>query len=293
MLKPKFYITDVFGSEKYTGNQLATFVDCGELETSVMQAIAREINFSETTFITSRDETDGGYNVRIFTPNNEIPFAGHPTLGTAFILKKYIMSKPAKQVVLNLGVGQIPVKFPEDETGELWMKQAEPDFGSKISVEDAAELLGISPDGVDSDFPVEEASTGLPHLVVPLKSAAALKSINFDMDVYSRMDHKIHAKSVIAFCRGGYTDKQSLMVRVFPVGYGIPEDPATGSGNGCLAAWLVKNRYFHSDNIDIKTGQGYEIGRPSQLSLKAVKEDGKIHVYVGGYVFSVAEGVWG
>ena len=111
MNKPRFFITDVFTSRKYGGNPLATFVDCGSLSHQEMQKIAKEINFSETTFITSRQPKDGGYDVRIFTPNAEVEFAGHPTLGTAYIIREKLRLTTANEVVLNLRVGKIPVTF--------------------------------------------------------------------------------------------------------------------------------------------------------------------------------------
>ncbi len=125
-----FYIVDVFGLKKFTGNQLAVFLDAGNLSTREMQLIAQEMNFSESTFILSREPINGGYDVRIFTPKSELPFAGHPTLGTAWVIREEILKKPITQLNLNLKVGQIPVTFQ----GEiLWMKQGFPAFGKIIS----------------------------------------------------------------------------------------------------------------------------------------------------------------
>src|SRR5262245_18947235 len=122
-----FYITDVFGQEKYSGNQLATFLHCRDLSTQEMQQIAREINYSETTFVVSDRPRDGGYDVRIFTPATEIDFAGHPTLGTAFVIQRYLVGQAIEHVVLNLRVGPVSVRLPvTSDESLLWMRQAEP-----------------------------------------------------------------------------------------------------------------------------------------------------------------------
>ena len=128
-----FYLVDVFGQEKYAGNQLAVFMNAGGLSTAEMQKIANEMHFSETTFILSSEKRNGGYDVRIFTPNSEIPFAGHPTLGTAYVIKHFMEDDKEDKVVLNLKVGQIPVSFKKDGDQEmLWMKQVPPIFGPII-----------------------------------------------------------------------------------------------------------------------------------------------------------------
>jgi trans-2,3-dihydro-3-hydroxyanthranilate isomerase len=294
--KIKFYIADVFGKEKYSGNQLATFLDCGHLSGKEMQAMAREINFSESTFILSNEQQEnGGYDVRIFTPGAEVDFAGHPTLGTAYIIQQHLSSQPVEKVVLNLKVGQIPVFFLQDETGEsiLWMKQVEPIFKENLEPSVLARVLDLEESDIDAQWPVQQVSTGLPQVIVPLKSSDALNRAAVQKGLFWELCEQWWAKSILIFCPGGYTEEQQLKVRVFVDYYNIPEDPATGSGNGCLAAYLVKNRYFGTSSIDIKTGQGYKIGRPSTLYLKASEENGSINVSVGGQVVPIAEGYWG
>jgi trans-2,3-dihydro-3-hydroxyanthranilate isomerase len=293
--KPKFFITDVFGERKYSGNQLATFLDCDSLSDEEMQQIAREINFSETTFILSPEQKNGGYDVRIFTPGKELDFAGHPTLGTAFIIQKQIIQQPVEKVVLNLKVGQVPVSFPGKEKGDntLWMDQIEPIFGETLDVGLMARVLSLNEDDIDTRWPVEQVSTGLPFIIVPLKSLDALKRALVVKERYLKLIEETWAQAILVFCPGGYTEQHDLGVRVFVDSFGIPEDPATGSGNGCLAGYLIKNRYFPSNTIDIQTGQGYEIGRPSLLSLRASEQDGHIKIAVGGQVIAIAEGWWG
>ena len=289
-----FIITDVFGEKKYSGNPLATFLNANHFSDREMQQIAREINFSETTFVLSSKPEKGGYTTRIFTPASEVDFAGHPTLGTAFVIQKHLLKKETNRIVLNLKVGQVPVDFVgHGHSTCLWMKQIEPRFGDILGPNRIADVLSLRIDDIDTRWPVEEVSTGLPHLIVPLKSLDVLRRVCIQKDSYDNLTENAWAKIILTFCPEGYTPQQKLGVRVFPIAYGIPEDPATGSGNGCLAAYLVKNGYFQSESIDLAAGQGYEINRPSTLYLKADIVKGKIHVSVGGRVVQIASGSWG
>lgn len=288
-----FYITDVFGFKKYSGNQLATFLHCTGIDSREMQQIAREINFSETTFVVSEEPNQGSYDVRIFTPGNEVRFAGHPTLGTAFIIREHLIQQPANQVVLNLRVGQVPVDFPTDDKDSfIWMHQVEPEFGPTLKAEQLARTLNLDLGDLDERWPIQQVSTGLAQIIVPLRSMDALKRASVIRAAYNDLIRQTWAKLILVFCPGGYDSDQALGVRVFADYFSIPEDPATGSGNGCLAAYLVKQRYFGSSSIDLRVGQGYEIGRPSLLALRAEEEGNHIHVSVGGKVIPVAKGQW-
>lgn len=282
-----FYIVDVFAEEKYTGNQLAVFRHWGNLTSSQMQAIANETHFSETTFIISEEEKDGGYDVRIFTPVEELPFAGHPTLGTAWIIRNEIVGESAENIVLNLKVGQIPVSFENDLA---WMRQIEPEFGQEIDPDQVADALGLRPEDIDNHFPVEEVSTGFYCMIAPLKNMDAVKRALVDRRKFSELIKGKNARTILIFSPETYDKNNNLNVRFFADELGITEDPATGSANGCLAGYLVKNRYFDSDSIDIKVEQGYEIRRPSLLYLRTSNADGEIQVNVGGKVVMVAKG---
>jgi len=287
MSKRTFYIVDVFAEQKYSGNQLAVFRKAAGLSAEEMQTIALEMHFSETTFILSDKTRDGGYDVRIFTPGEEVPFAGHPTLGTASVIQQEIIGQPVEQVILNLQVGQIPVTFDGDI---LWMKQVTPQFGETLEIEQLAPVLNLDEADFDLRSPIEEVSTGLPHIIVPLKTMGGLKRARVDSERYFRLIEHTWAKPNMIFCPGGYNEEQDLGVRMFAECFGITEDPATGSGSGCLAGYLVKHRYFDTETIDVRTGQGYEVNRPSTLYLRAeAKEDG-IEVYVGGKVVKIAVG---
>ncbi len=285
-----FYIVDVFAEEKYAGNQLAVFRGGVALSGSEMQRIAREMNFSETTFIISETERAGGYDVRIFTPNEEVPFAGHPTLGTAHIIRSEILGGQADRVTLNVKAGQIPVTFNPEPGGTSWMKQLSPVFGQQLDRTQVAAVLNLSPDEIDDRFPIYEVSTGLPFIITPLKSLSALQKAKVNLDRLFALIEHTWAKGILVFCPEAHSQSDHISVRVFVDEFGIPEDPATGSGNGCLAGYLVKYRYWGQPAIEVTSEQGYEIGRPSLLYLKAVEQDGKINVWVGGKSITIAKG---
>ena len=287
-----FYIVDVFAVEKYTGNQLAIFTDASTLSEEQMQQLAKEMNYSETTFITSTDLQDGGYDVRIFTPNKELPFAGHPTLGTAYIIQQTIINQPVETVNLNLKVGQISVTWHNtDDMGEvLWMRQKPPTFHQIFEASALAPVLSLDMNEIDARFPIQEVSTGIPFIIVPLKTHESLKRIRVNREKYFELVENTESKEILVFCPETYASENDLSVRVFAEYLGIPEDPATGSANGCLAGYLVEHSYFGEKPVDVRVEQGYEIGRPSLLLLKAQRNEDTIEVLVGGKVVMVAKG---
>ena len=292
MGKYQFYIVDVFAEEKYAGNQLAVVRNAGGLSDMEMQKITREMNYSETTFILSKEQRDGGYDVRIFTPAMEVPFAGHPTLGTAYIIQREIIREPVEIVNLNLKVGRIPVTFiySDGEPDVLWMRQVKPVFGRTVEASAILEMLGLDEGDIEEGFPIEEVSTGMFFTVVPLKTLDAVRRAKVSRDKYFELIENLQGKALLVFCPETYNRQNKLNVRVFCDFVGVPEDPATGSGNGCLAAYLVKHRYFGKDKVDIRVEQGYEIGRPSLLYLRAEDKGKSIDVSVGGKVVMVAKG---
>jgi len=287
MPKCKFYIVDVFAERKYEGNQLAVFLAEDTFSDTEMQKIAREMNFSETTFITSIKD----YSVRIFTPEVELPFAGHPTIGTAYVIQKEIVKSNIKTLLLNLKIGQIPVlfKYKSGEAEEIWMEQNVPAFGKFFDPELIANTLYLKEENIDIRFPIQEVSTGLPFIIVPLKNLDALKRARVEREKFFDFVENTSAKSILVFCPEARNKGNHLSVRVFTEVPGF-EDPATGSGNGCLAAYLVNRQYFGKNSVDIRVEQGYEIGRPSLLLLKAEEIEGKISVSVGGKAFIIAKG---
>jgi trans-2,3-dihydro-3-hydroxyanthranilate isomerase len=292
MANNTFYIVDVFAEKKYAGNQLGVFRNAQGLSSEKMQQFAKEMNYSETTFIHSDEQRDGGYDVRIFTPEQELPFAGHPTLGTAFVIQHEIIKEPVEKVVLNLGVGQIPVTFKYDgrQTDIMWMEQINPVFGPIFDSDTISQILNLDKKEIDDKFPIQEVSTGVPFIITPLKSLDAVKRAKIDKGKYLELVTVTEAKCIMVFCPRTYDKQNDLNVRVFADYLGVPEDPATGSANGCLAGYLVKHRYLGKDQIDVRVEQGYEIGRPSLLFLKAEMKKKNIDVFVGGRVQMVAQG---
>jgi len=284
-VNPTFAIVDVFAEEKYAGNQLAVVRGAADLADETLQKITREMNYSETSFILSEEERDGGYDVRIFTPGGEVPFAGHPTLGTAYVIRNEILATPGERVVLNLEAGEIPVTFGD----VLWMRQLPPSFGPGLDPNRLARVLNLEEDDLDHRHPVQEVSTGLPAIIVPLRSLDALRRCRANWDLYR--ETAAAGKNLYAFCpephRGGPGD---LSARMFADDLGVPEDPATGSAAGCLAGYLVEHRYFGADAVEVRVEQGYEIQRPSLLYLRAERRGGGINVSVGGKVQLVARG---
>jgi trans-2,3-dihydro-3-hydroxyanthranilate isomerase len=285
----RFFILDVFGTERYSGNQLAVFFDFGQLSTNEMQKIAKEINFSETTFIINEEIQNNGYPVKIFTPESEIEFAGHPTLGTAYIIKKYLDKQNSNLINLNFLVGQISVAI---ENEEYWMTQKQPTFGKELQSDLLAKVLGLEMDEIDNTFPILEVTTGLPFTIVPLKSKEALSKARIDLNEYEAFIQQTWAKGILIFCNEGYEEYQKISTRVFVNYLGIPEDPATGSATGCLAGYLLKTNYYNSRLIDLTVGQGYEIGRPSSLRIKANLSEKGYDIRIGGKVIEIAEGNW-
>jgi trans-2,3-dihydro-3-hydroxyanthranilate isomerase len=291
-MKPlPFYIVDVFAEEPYAGNQLAVFHAAGaDLTDEQMLALARETHFSETTFILSEHERNGGYDVRIFMPGEEVPFAGHPTLGTAHIIREELLGGKAGQVILNLGVGQIPVTYNAAD-GVAWMRQIEPTLGKTHAIADLAPVLGLEAADFDPLFPIQEVSTGLPSFIIPLRSLDALRRTRVSAEAYFALMETTAAKNLLVFSRETHQPGNDLSVRMLFGDYlGITEDPATGSANGCLAAYLVEHQALGGAEIDIRVEQGYEIHRPSLLFLRAAKKDGRIQVQVGGRSITVARG---
>ena len=245
-----FYIVDVFAEEKYAGNQLAVVRGGAGLPDETLQKIALERNYSETTFVLSEEETEGGYDVRIFTPGDEIP-----------------------------------VTFGE----VLWMRQLQPTFGAILDSALFARTLNLETADLDDRSPVQEVSTGLPALIVPLRDLDALRRCKVDWERYTEAADP--GKNLYVFCPESHDDGPGdLSARMFANDPGVPEDPATGSAAGCLAAYLLGHAYLGTDSIDVRVEQGYEIGRPSLLYLQAARDGDQTTVHVGGKVQMVARG---
>jgi len=287
-LTNSFYLVDVFAEDKLQGNQLAVFLNETDVSAETMQKIALEMNFSETTFITGIDLINNVFKVRIFTTTSELPFAGHPTLGTAFIIQQSILKKKVPELTLDLKAGKIPVKitYGGDIPDVLWMKQLNPQFGPIHDFQKIADLLGIRLEDIDTRLPVQDVSTGVWFTMIPIKTRQILSSIRSTSKLLNYL-REPEARTPFIFCTDPIDPRNQVKVRLIGAGR---EDPATGSANGCLAGYLVKYRVLGTSKIDIRVEQGIEINRPSLLYLKAEEKDSEIDVKVGGKVFMIAKG---
>jgi trans-2,3-dihydro-3-hydroxyanthranilate isomerase len=288
-MRQPFWIVDVFAEEKWAGNQLAVVCDAGGLKDEVMQRIARETNFSETTFVTG--ERDGGFEVRIFTPSDEIPFAGHPTLGTAWVLRHERLAEPTERVLLHLGIGEVPVRFEQESELEVaWMEPGAPELGRTLDGGPLAEVLGVGADDLHPDLPVREVRIGIPFTFVPLRGLGAVRRARFLAERYERLAHEDVPPMFFVFCPEAEGPGNQIHARMFAPTAGVPEDPATGSANACLAAYLLEHRVLGDGPVRARVEQGVEMGRPSLLRLRASREEGRVRVEVGGRVFLSARG---
>ena len=283
----RYYIVDVFAERRYSGNPLAVVLDAGALSDTAMQAIAREMHLSETAFVRSGGGEDRAYDVRIFTPEHEVPFAGHPTLGTAYVIREEVLQEPVPEVRLNLAAGEVPVSFAPD--GIAWMRQNPPVFTGEFPPDTLAGVLSLPETAIDTRFPVEEVSTGLPFIIVPVRSLESVRRAAIDRDAYEELISTTAAKAVFIFCPEPYRPENTFNARVFADHFGVPEDPATGSANGCLAGYLLRHGYL-GDSLDIRVEQGCEIHRPSLIRCRAERHGESITVQVGGRVIPVARG---
>ncbi|GBF77686.1 hypothetical protein PA598K_06248 [Paenibacillus sp. 598K] len=286
----RYYIVDVFAEQRYQGNQLAVFAPLAPLPEETMQQIAKEINYHETTFIVSPKQPDGGYDVRIFTPDTEVPFAGHPTLGTAYIIHHMLEQDGETTVRLNLEAGQIPVTIDGER---LTMRQNPPVFGEPLDDrEQLCRILQIEPDDMEPDYPIQVVSTGLPSYIVPLRSLDALNRCRIAPEAYQRLIDTADKANILAFSRETIRPDNDIHVRVFVDDPGFAEDPATGSANGNLAGYLVAHRYFGEQRLSYRAEQGYRTGRPSLLHVEAEQQEEAVDIFVGGQVFLQARGEW-
>jgi len=283
-----FVHLDVFTAVPLEGNQLAVFTDGRGLTDAEMQAVAREMNLSETTFILPRDtatERERGVRVRIFTVNEELPFAGHPTLGTAMVLHN---ASGAGMVNLDLNVGKIPVQFTvKDGLPFGQMTQREPQFGQKHSREDVACAAGITPSDIADDVPIQTVSTGNAFAMVPVRSLAVLQKLAPTWSIMNEYLTKTDAKFFYFVSREAVNSQARLQARM--IFYG-GEDPATGSAAGPCVAWAVQYGIIQPEEQALLE-QGVEMKRKSRIYVTAGKQSDKVvNIRVGGNAVEVMRG---
>lgn len=279
------FIVDCFAEDRYQGNQLLAVVEDREVSDGEQQRIAREINFSETAFIRPDRRENGGFDVRIWTPHEELPFAGHPTLGAAYVIRRYLGAS-GDTIMLNLKVGQIPVAV---HGGLLVMRQRPPVFGGTVDRNEIAAVFGLPADAIREDFPIQWVSTGLEAVIVPLKDRAALAGIRMDrqaFEAYVSRHPGNHCNHL--FFTG--TGERTLAARCMMED--LLEDPATGSANGCLAGYVLEHGWFGASDAAYTVIQGEDMGRRSVLHIRAAKEADAWTIEVGDRCHTVAEGNW-
>ncbi len=279
-----FRLVDVFTPRPLAGNQLCVVPDPVALEQDEMLAVAQEIGFSETTFVS---EAGGDrYAMRIFTPDEELPFAGHPTLGTAFVLvSEGRVTSPATQVV---AAGEIPVEV-DVASGFAWMTQLPPRFGA---VAEDRELLAaavcLEPGDLRDDLPAQVVSTGLPPLIVPIRDLETLRRARIDQRLVAEACERWGGEELYLFALGPGGD---VTARFFGPTVGILEDPATGSAAGPLGAYLAEHGLAGMPGA-VRILQGEQVGRPSELHVDVRPEGGSWRIRVGGGVHVVGEGTF-
>jgi trans-2,3-dihydro-3-hydroxyanthranilate isomerase len=284
--KLPFVQLDVFTSVPLEGNQLAVFPDARGLTDADMQALAREMNLSETTFIIPRDpatEREKGVRVRIFTVTEELPFAGHPTLGTAMVLRGN-----AERVVLDLNVGQIPVEFTtRDGLPFGQMTQRNPEFGQTHSREEVARAAQISITDIADDVPIQTVSTGNAFAMVPVRSLSVLQKLSPAWSSMHPYLSKTGAKFFYFVSRETFNPEAKLQARM--IFYG-GEDPATGSAAGPCVAWAVQHGVIAPEQQAL-IEQGVEMNRKSRIYVAAGKIDSKVvNIRVAGHAVEVVRG---
>ena len=292
-----YSVVDVFAERAFEGNALAVFHDARGLSDEEMQTLARETNLSETTFVFPGDaatEEREGVRVRIFTTQEELPFAGHPTLGTATWLHlNHPTLRGAETITLQLNVGRIPVRFHAQEDGvaglRATMAQKDPVFGATHDRAEVARALGLNADDLSAEYPPQTVSTGVPFCIVLLRSLEAsqrLQLVQQEAQAWTARNDAQFFYCIAPLEKNEGADADWHARMQFYSG----EDPATGSAAGCCIAWLVKTGLAASGQ-EVWIEQGIEMQRPSRIGVRATLEGERVHsVEVSGRTISVAEG---
>lgn len=281
-----FYIVDVFTDKKYAGNQLAVFLDAENLSTELMQTIAREINFAESTFISKIQPENQSATIRIFTPEIEMRFAGHPIIGTSWVLMNKIVQSKPQSFKLSVPIGEISIQ----QSGDLvWLQAAQPDFFDTFSKEDFMSFSNLKAADFDDEFPIQEVTTGSAYVIVPLKNIKALENLILDktkMQEWLLMHFKTSHKPFYFYC---FNNEKLMSRMLFIENNQLAEDAATGSASTCLQAFLLK---YYSPEIKTINHQGYAINRPSQIHFDGKLSGDYFDIKIGGKTQFIAKGEW-
>lgn len=291
MQRLKYHLLDVFTTQRFGGNPLAVFEDGRGLSTEQMQKIARELNLSESTFIFPPENPENHFKIRIFTPAREIPMAGHPTVGTAYLITYQEMFYAENDFVLRLeeNVGLIPVevKKSDNKIGQITMQQLKPIFGDIYSNRaEMAALFSLKESDLVENLPIQSVSCGVPYWIVPLQDFSLLEKIEFRLDLWKSSLSSLDCTSVYIYAvhPDSNSTENKVRGRMFGPAYGIAEDPATGSANGPLGSYLAHYQVFsYEKTLKVLSEQGVEMGRPSYLHLEIGVENDQIEIVkVGG-----------
>jgi trans-2,3-dihydro-3-hydroxyanthranilate isomerase len=298
-MKYPYYTADVFSDRVFGGNPLAVFPHSEGLTPVKMQKIAAELNFSETVFVFPPETARGTRRVRIFTPSTELPFAGHPTVGTAYVLAAIgeITLEEETRIYLEEGVGLVPVTirslggkpiYSELTTAKL------PEFGGEsFSIADFASVLSLSAEDIlRGEYQPRSVSCGLPFWFIPVRNRAILGKIKLNISVWESLFSQAWANSLFVFCFDPELPTADLRARMFAPGLGVAEDPATGSAVAALGGYLGCINPLTDGVIQRTIEQGFEMGRPSIIHLKITKSNREItEIRVGGASVLVCEGI--
>jgi trans-2,3-dihydro-3-hydroxyanthranilate isomerase len=299
-MRYQFYTADVFSDRIFGGNQLAVFPKAEGLTSEQMQRVAREFNYSETVFVFPPETPQGTRRLRIFTPAVELPFAGHPTIGTAYILGaigEIELIEDVTKIVFEEDVGAIPVKIRAKQGKPVYSELTAakiPEFGSQPPpIAELASMLSLEPsDLLDGEDVPQAFSCGLPYLFIPLRDREVLGRVKLNQERWQQLLSDYWASSVYVFCYDPELERSDLRGRMFDPGYGIAEDPATGSAVAALAGYLGIRNKLTDGTLKWVVEQGFEMGRPSILYVEADKQNNQIKaVRVGGSSVLVSEGI--
>lgn len=285
------HLVDVFAERPFSGNPLAVVICRPAVDEGLMQHIAAEMNFSETTFVLPDAAPNGGYPVRIFTPAREIAFAGHPILGTAWVIRRQLQPQ-AVTVRLNLAVGQVPVRFEIASDGRetAWFEAPPMTLGPICTHAAIAKSLGLAVSELNTDYPPQMISAGTAAMIVPLRDLAALNRARLDLDRHSELAAQGFPPLIYLVCRETLDAGNDLSVRFFFEAHGVREDPATGNGAAFFGAYLLEHGYLPGDRFDLRIEQGHAVQRPSLVLLRADRLDATHRISVGGYVVATVKG---
>ena len=284
----RIYLVDVFTHEPYSGNPLAVVAGSEPLADATMQRIAAEINFSETTFLGAAMDADGGYPLRVFTPVREIAFAGHPLLGSAWVLRRFLLQQALQRVQLNLATGPVAVSFEVDADGSelCWFTAPPITPGARIEAQAIAAALGLSAADIDTRTPVQVLSAGTAAVIVPLRNRDALRRARLDLAAFAPLASAGHPPLTYLYCRQTASADTDIAARFFFEAGEVREDPATGNGAAFLGAYMLQHENPGAGGIRLRIEQGHELGRPALVHLHASGRE----VRVGGGVVATVAG---